>query len=56
MTVKTTFRLKQLSRDTTVPKSTILEILAGKKHLSRQMIRKFADYFEVDTSVLAINF
>ena len=46
----------QLSRDTTVPKSTISEILAGKKHLSRQMIRKFADYFEVDTSVLAINF
>ena len=29
----------QLSRDTTVPKSTICEILAGKKHLSRQMIR-----------------
>jgi HTH-type transcriptional regulator/antitoxin HigA len=46
----------QLSRDTMVPKSTISEILAGKKHLSRQMIRKFADYFGVDASVLAANF
>jgi HTH-type transcriptional regulator / antitoxin HigA len=35
----------QLSRDTTIPKSTISEILAGKKHLSRQLIRKFADHF-----------
>jgi HTH-type transcriptional regulator / antitoxin HigA len=46
----------QLSRDTTIPKSTISEILAGKKHLSRQLIRKFADYFRVDASVLAANF
>jgi HTH-type transcriptional regulator/antitoxin HigA len=46
----------QLSRDTTVPKSTISEILAGKKHLSRPLIRKFADYFRVDASVLAANF
>jgi HTH-type transcriptional regulator/antitoxin HigA len=46
----------QLSRDTMVPKSTISEILAGKKHLSRQMIRKFADYFQVDVSLLASNF
>jgi HTH-type transcriptional regulator / antitoxin HigA len=46
----------QLSRDTTVPKSTISEILAGKKHLSRQMIRKFADYFLVDASLLAANY
>jgi HTH-type transcriptional regulator/antitoxin HigA len=46
----------QLSRDTTVPKSTISEILAGKKPLSRRLIRKFADYFQVDASVLAINF
>lgn len=46
----------QLSRDTRVPKSTISEILSGKKHLSRQMIRKFADYFGVDASVLAANF
>ena len=46
----------QLSRDTAVPKSTISEILAGKKHLSRQMIHKFADYFRVDASVLAASF
>jgi HTH-type transcriptional regulator / antitoxin HigA len=46
----------QLSRDTTIPKSTISEILAGKKPFSRQMIRKLADYFRVDASVLAANF
>ena len=46
----------QLSRDTAVPKSTISEILAGKKHLSRQMIRKFAEFFEVNASVLTANF
>jgi len=46
----------QLSRDTSVPKSTISEILAGKKPLSRHLIRKFADYFQVDASVLAVNF
>ncbi len=46
----------QPSRETKVPKSTISEILAGKKQLSRQMIRKFADYFRADESVLAGNF
>ena len=46
----------QLSRDTATPKSTISEVLAGKKPFSRQMIRKLADYFNVDASVLAANF
>jgi HTH-type transcriptional regulator / antitoxin HigA len=46
----------QLGRDTALPKSTISEVLAGKKPFSRQMIRKFADYFRVDASVLAANF
>ena len=46
----------QLSRETTIPKSTISEILAGKKRFSRQVIRKLADYFRVDASVLAANF
>ncbi len=46
----------RLSRDTAVPKSTISEVLAGKKRFSRQLIRKFADYFEVDASVLATNY
>jgi len=46
----------QLSKDTTIPKSTISEVLSGKKPFSRQMIRKLADYFKVDVSVLAVNF
>jgi HTH-type transcriptional regulator/antitoxin HigA len=45
----------QLSRDTAIPKSTISEVLAGKKPFSRQMIRKLANYFKVDVSVLAAN-
>jgi HTH-type transcriptional regulator/antitoxin HigA len=46
----------QLSRETAMAKSTISEILAGKKPFSRHMIRKLADYFRVDVSVLAANF
>ena len=38
----------QLSRETGLAKSTISEVLAGKKAFSRQMIRKLADYFRVD--------
>ena len=45
----------QLSRETGIAKSTISEVLAGKKAFSRQMIRKFADYFRVDVSVLTAN-
>ena len=45
----------QLSRVTGIAKSTISEVLAGKKPFSRQMIRKLADYFNVDVSVLASN-
>jgi HTH-type transcriptional regulator/antitoxin HigA len=45
----------QLSRNTSIPKSTISEVLAGKKPFSRQMIRKLADYFKVDVSILAAN-
>ena len=45
----------QLSRDTGIPKSTISEVLAGKKAFSRKLIRKLADYFDVDVSVLAAN-
>jgi HTH-type transcriptional regulator/antitoxin HigA len=45
----------QLSRDTAIAKSTISEVLAGKKRFSRQMIRKLADYFQIDVSVLAGN-
>jgi HTH-type transcriptional regulator / antitoxin HigA len=46
----------QLSRAAGLPKSTISEVLAGKKPFSRQMIRKLADYFDVDIGVLAANF
>ena len=45
----------QLSRETRLAKSTVSEVLAGKKPFSRQTIRKLADYFKVDVSVLAAN-
>jgi HTH-type transcriptional regulator/antitoxin HigA len=45
----------QLSRDTGISKSTISEVLAGKRAFSRQMIRKLSAYFRVDVSVLAAN-
>ncbi|MBX3425314.1 MAG: helix-turn-helix domain-containing protein [Pirellulales bacterium] len=44
-----------LSRETGVHKSAISEVLSGKKDFSKAMIRKFAEYFEVDVSVLAAN-
>lgn len=45
-----------VSRETKLPKSSLSEILAGKKPFSRPMIRKLADYFRVDTSALTANF
>ena len=45
----------QLNREAGIAKSTISEILAGKKPFSRGVIRKLADYFDVDVSVLASN-
>lgn len=45
----------QLHQETGLPKSTISEVLAGKKPFSRQMIRKLAEFFAVDVSVLAAN-
>lgn len=45
----------QLSQESGIAKSTISEVLAGKKPFSRQVIRKLADYFKVDVSVLAGN-
>jgi HTH-type transcriptional regulator / antitoxin HigA len=46
----------ELSRETTIAKSTISEVLAGKKPFSRQMIHRFADYFKVDVAVLGSHF
>jgi HTH-type transcriptional regulator/antitoxin HigA len=45
----------QLSEAAGIAKSTISEVLAGKKRFSRQIIRRLADYFGVDVSVLAAN-
>ncbi len=45
----------ELSQRTRIAKSTISEVLAGKKPFSRQMIRKFAKYFQVDVGILAAN-
>ena len=45
----------QLSQEAGVAKSTISEVLAGKKPFSRQMIRKLSEYFKVDVSVLTSN-
>lgn len=45
----------ELHRDTGLAKSSVSEVLAGRKSFSRQMIRKLADYFKVDVSVLASN-
>jgi HTH-type transcriptional regulator/antitoxin HigA len=45
----------ELSRQTGIAKSSLSEILGGKRPFSRQMIRKLADYFQVDVSVLARN-
>jgi len=44
-----------LSRDVKLSKSTISEVLAGKKPFSRAMIRKLAAYFNVDVGVLTAN-
>ncbi|MCI0377738.1 MAG: helix-turn-helix domain-containing protein [Gemmataceae bacterium] len=45
----------ELHRGTGIPKSTISEVLSGKKPFSKALIRTLADYFGVDRSVLAIN-
>ena len=45
----------QVSRATGIAKSTISEVLAGRRPFSRQMIRKLADYFKVDVTILAAN-
>jgi HTH-type transcriptional regulator/antitoxin HigA len=44
-----------LHRGTGLAKSSISEVLAGKKPFSRQMMRKLADFFQVNVQVLAAN-
>ena len=41
---------------TGIPKSSLSEVLSGKKQFSRQMIRSLAHYFQIDASVLTANF
>ena len=45
----------QLSNKTGLAKSSVSEVLAGKRPFSRQMIRTLSGYFKVDVSVLAAN-
>ena len=45
----------ELHRRSGIPKSSISEVLAGKKPFSRGMIRTLAQVFNVDNSVLASN-
>lgn len=45
----------QLSQEAGIAKSTISEVLAGKKPFSRQMIGKLADFFQVGVTVLTGN-
>jgi HTH-type transcriptional regulator/antitoxin HigA len=45
-----------LHRDTGLAKSAISEVLSGKKPFSRQMVRKLAEYFNVNTGILTANF
>lgn len=45
----------ELHRQTGLPKSTISEVLSGKKPFSRVMIRTLAAFFQVDSSVLTSN-
>src|SRR6185436_5450113 len=45
----------ELSQAAGIPKSTISEVLSGKRPFSRQLIRKLVEYFKVDAGVLATN-
>ena len=45
-----------LCRATGIAKSTVSEVLNGKRPFSRLIIRKLASYFQVDPSILAANF
>jgi HTH-type transcriptional regulator/antitoxin HigA len=45
----------ELHQNTGLAKSSISEVLAGRKTFSRQMIRKLAEYFKVDVGILACN-
>lgn len=45
----------RLSHEAGIAKSSVSEILSGKKAFTPKIIRKLADYFSVDASVLSAN-
>lgn len=45
----------QLSSESGLPKSSVSEVLSGKKPFGRKMIHALANYFELDVGVLAAN-
>ena len=45
----------ELHWQTGIPKSTISEVLAGRKPFSKTLIRTLAEFFKVDVSVLMAN-
>ena len=45
-----------LCRETGIAKSSISEVLSGKKPFSRLMIQKLAAYFQVEPSILTANY
>ena len=45
----------RLSQEAGIAESSISEVLAGKKPFRGQMIRRLAEYFQVDVSILAGN-
>lgn len=45
----------ELCRVTGIAKSTVSEILAGKRPFSRGTIRKLAEYFKLDAGILSAN-
>jgi HTH-type transcriptional regulator/antitoxin HigA len=49
------FSQAEVSRETSIRRSSISEVLSGKRPFGRLMIRKLAAYFRVDPTVLAAN-
>lgn len=45
----------ELSRQTGLAKSSVSDVLAGRRPFSRQMIRRLAEHFDLDVGVLAAN-
>ncbi|QEH35192.1 helix-turn-helix protein [Aquisphaera giovannonii] len=46
----------ELARASGIPRSSISEMLSGKKPFTRPVIRRLAAYFRIDASILAANF